>query len=116
MSNSITIKGTVHHIGQTEEVGSKGFTKRLLVVHNGEQYDPTVPIEFKKDKCALLDSLRVGQTVTVSINLGGREYQGRYFPSLTGWKIEASAPPHSVSAPPQSVSAPPAEEDTELPF
>jgi len=112
MSNSITIKGTVHHIGQTEEVGSKGFTKRLLVVHNGEQYDPTVPIEFKKDKCSLLDSLRVGQTVTVHTNIGGREYAGKYYPSLTGWKIEAGA---NVAAPVAN-HAPANSEDDDLPF
>jgi hypothetical protein len=105
----MTITGVVHHIGQTEQVGGNGFTKRLLVVHNGEQYDPLVPFEFKKDKCSLLDSLRVGQSVTVHTNIGGREYNGKYYPSITGWKIEASAPP-------QNQSAPPAEDDTELPF
>jgi single-strand DNA-binding protein len=89
MSNSITIKGTVHHIGDVETFAS-GFTKRLLVVDNGEQYDSTVPIEFKKDKGDLLNALRVGQEVTVHVNLGGREHGGRYFPSLSGWKIEAA--------------------------
>jgi hypothetical protein len=53
--------------------------------------------------------LRVGQSVTVHVNLGGREYSGKYYSSITGWKIEASAPP-------QNQSAPPAEDDTELPF
>jgi len=118
----MTVTGTVHHIGPVETFAS-GFTKRTLVVHNGSEYDPLVPIEFKKDKGGLLDRLQVGQTVAVSINLGGREYGGKFYPAITGWKIEASAPPQSVSAPPQSVSAPPqsvsappADEDTELPF
>ena len=109
MSNSITITGTVHHIGQTEQVGSNGFTKRLLVVHNGEQYDPLVPCELKKDKCALADSLQVGQSVTVHVNLGGREWNGKYYPSLTGWKIEAGA---NANAP----VADPIGDDTEQPF
>jgi hypothetical protein len=92
MSNSITIKGTVHHIGDVETFAS-GFTKRLLVVDNGEQYDSTVPIEFKKDNGDLLNALILGQTVTVHTNIGGREHNGRYFPSLSGWKIDAEAAP-----------------------
>jgi hypothetical protein len=96
MSNSITIKGTVHHIGDVETFAS-GFTKRLLVVDNGEQYDSTVPIEFKREKGDLLNALILGQTVTVHTIIGGREHGGRYFPSLSGWKIDAEAAP--VAAP-----------------
>ena len=113
MSNSITITGTVHHIGQTEQVGSNGFTKRLLVVHNGEQYDPLVPCELKKDKCALADSLQVGQSVTVHVNLGGREWNGKYFASVSAWKIEAGA---NVAAPVAPPVADPIADDSEQPF
>jgi hypothetical protein len=112
----MTITGVVYHVGPVETVGDKGFTKRLLVVRTESQYDNLIPVELKKDKCALADGLRVGQSVTVHVNLGGREYSGKYYSSITGWKIEASAPPQNQSAPPQNVSAPPAEDDTELPF
>jgi hypothetical protein len=94
----MTVTGTVHHIGHVETFSS-GFTKRTLVVHNGSEYDPLVPIEFKKEKGGLLDRLQVGQTVAVSINLGGREYNGKYFPSVTGWKIEADTQAAPVAAP-----------------
>jgi hypothetical protein len=99
-------------------VGDKGFTKRLLVVRTDQQYDNLIPVELKKDKTALADGLKLGQSVTVHTNIGGREYNGKYYPSITGWKIEVdqSAPPQNQSAPPQNVSAPPAEDDTELPF
>ena len=96
----MTITGTVHHIGQTEEVGVKGFTKRLLVVRTDQQYDNLIPVELKKDKCALADGLKVGQSVTVHVNLGGREYSGKYYSSITGWKLEAG----------QAVAAPVAED------
>lgn len=116
----MTITGTIHHIGPVETVGSNGFTKQLLVVNNGQQYDNLTPIEFAKDKTALLNGLRVGQSVTVHINLGGREYNGKYYPSVRGWKVEAdqSAPPQPISAPPAKQSAPPQPEPIEdhLPF
>ena len=112
----MTVTGTVHHIGPVETFSS-GFTKRTLVVHNNSEYDPLVPIEFKKDKGGLIDRLKVGQSVSVHINLGGREYNGKYFPSVTGWKIETEtqAAPVAVAAP---VAAPPvaAEVDDDLPF
>jgi len=97
----MTITGTIHHIGPVETVGSNGFTKQLLVVNNGQQYDNLTPIEFAKDKTALLNGLRVGQSVTVHTNVGGREYNGKYYPSIRGWKVEAdqSAPPAKQSAP-----------------
>jgi len=105
----MTVTGTVHHIGPVETFSS-GFTKRTLVVHNGSEYDPLVPIEFKKDKGALLDRLEHGRAVTVHINLGGREYGGKFYPSITGWKIDAE-----TQAAPAPVTAP-VEDDSELPF
>ena len=35
----------------------------------------------------MLDSITVGQIVTINFNIRGREYNGKYFNNLTGWKI-----------------------------
>jgi hypothetical protein len=116
---TMQVEGKVAHIGQTEIVGANGFTKRLLVVDTGAQYDALTPIEFKKDKVALLDNLKVGQTVKVSINLGGREYSGKYYPSITGWKIDTiAATPSRVASTPMATQAPVYVDDLtdELPF
>ena len=85
------ITGLVHKIGQTEEIGNNGFTKRQLVVETQEQYKQTIPIDFIKDKTSLLDELVVGQRVEVSINVRGNEYNGKYYVNLQGWKIEKEA-------------------------
>jgi hypothetical protein len=114
----MTITGTVHHIGQTEVISDK-FSKRLLVVATEEKFNNLTPIEFTKQNIGLLDTLRIGQSVSVEINLGGREYAGKYYPSITGWKLTAgqSAPPQKQSAPPQAVSAPVEDIDADmLPF
>jgi hypothetical protein len=42
-----------------------------------------------QDKVVLLDDLQPGQEVTVSFDIRGREYNGRYFNNLQGWKVEA---------------------------
>ena len=45
------------------------------------------PLNFLQDKIELLDSITVGQIVTINFNIRGREYNGKYFNNLTGWKI-----------------------------
>jgi len=82
------VTGKVHLIGQTETVGNNGFTKRQIVIATDEQYVQHIPIDFVKDKTSLLDNYKVGDSVKVSINVRGSEYQGKYYVNLQGWRIE----------------------------
>ena len=87
------IQGTVKLVGITQTFGSNGFRKRELVVTTQEQYPQHLMIEFVQDKTDLLNTVSVGQTVKVGINLRGREWlnpQGetKYFNSIQGWRIE----------------------------
>jgi len=83
------ISGKVKVIGKTEVVGSAGtFKKRTIVVSTEEQYVQHVPIDFVQDKTSILDNYSVGQQVKVSVNVRGNEYNGKYYVSLQGWKIE----------------------------
>jgi hypothetical protein len=64
-----------------------------LVVTTQEQYPQHLMIEFVQDKTDLLNSINVGQSVKVGINLRGREWvnpQGetKYFNSIQGWRVE----------------------------
>jgi len=81
------VVGEIIVIGPTETIGAKGFKKRLLVVKTDGQYPQTIPIEFVQDKCSLLDLFQLGQNVSVSINLQGSEWNGKYYCNLQGWKI-----------------------------
>ena len=106
----MTITGTVHHIGQTEVIRDK-FSKRLLVVATEDKFNNLTPIEFAKEKTGLLDGLRIGQSVSVEANIGGREYSGKYYPRITGWKLTSG---QQASAPTPQVFE--EEENTTLPF
>jgi formylmethanofuran dehydrogenase subunit A len=110
------IKGLVKVVNATEEVGAKGFKKRLVVVETQETYPQLIPIEFVQDKCSLLDGLQIGQDVTVHINLRGSEYNGRYYVQLQGWKIDATINPVSNMQPPLPSVTPEEEKDDLLPF
>lgn len=73
---------------QDAKTFDSGFTKReMVVVVEDGKYPQEINLEFVQDKAALLDSLRPGQEVTVTFDIRGREYNGRYFNNLQGWKI-----------------------------
>jgi len=91
------VTGKIKLINETQTFGSSGFRKREVVVTTDEQYPQMLMIEFVQDKVDILDNYNVGQDVTISINLRGREWinpegVAKYFNSITGWRIEATAP------------------------
>ena len=87
------IKCKVHEIGTTQQV-SETFKRRDLIVEYSENptYPEYIKLEALQDKCSLLDSIKVGDTVDVSFNLRGRPWTDKagktsYFNSLIVWKI-----------------------------
>ena len=108
--------GKVILVGNTEEVGQNGFTKRMVVVETAEQYPQKLAIDFVKDKTSVLDSYKVGDNVNVSINLRGSEYNGRYFVNLQGWKISKTEQSVNNIEVKEPVSVVPDPDDTGLPF
>ena len=110
MSDNITLSGTVFRV-LPEESFPSGFTKRVLVIEAGDKYPQHIPIEFVKDKTSLLDGLTPGTPVTVGCNVRGNEYKGKFYSSITGWKIDAGqAPVGAVS------EYEPTEEEDDIPF
>ena len=117
------IQGRIKQIFAPESVGQNGFQKRDLVITTEEQYPNDIIIQFTQSKCALLDTLQVGQKVKVHFNLQGREWtspQGevKYFNTVLGWKIELiqttnvaqpqyQQPTQQYQQPPQGYGQPP---------
>ncbi len=86
------ITGKIKVINPTKEVNDS-FKKRELVITTQEQYQQHVLIDFIQEKCSVLDNFNVGDDVSVSINVRGKEYTNKngevsYFNQLQGWKIE----------------------------
>jgi hypothetical protein len=79
---------TVTRVGEYQTVGAKGYTKRELRGVTDGDYPQTLAFEFGKDKGRLLDSIGVGDTVTVSFDVRGREWNEKCFVSLSGYAIE----------------------------
>jgi hypothetical protein len=96
------LTGTVKLVMEPMTFGS-GFTKREFVVTtDDDRYPQAIKFECVKDRCALLDEIKPDQRVTVAFDLRGNEYKGRYFVSLSAWKVdpeqEPSVPDHAADS------------------
>lgn len=79
-----TIKGKVIKVETQTGTSAKGEWKsQTVVTETPAQYNNTIPVRFfNKD----IDA-QVGDTVEIDLYIGGREHEGRYFPSLDGDKL-----------------------------
>jgi hypothetical protein len=91
---NVDIKGTVTLVGDTQTVGQKGFQKRAFVVKTDERYPQELEIEATRDRMDELESLRIGDEVSVDAELRGRRWDGpngtRYFVSLELYKLNVT--------------------------
>lgn len=89
------VTGRLHVAYETKQV-SERFTKREFVVEVADgRYPQFVLFQLSGDRCSQLDDYQIGDAVSVTFNLRGREWrtpQGdtKYFNSLDVWKIEAA--------------------------
>jgi hypothetical protein len=114
------LTGKIKLIQEVKKFDS-GFTKREMVVTVEDgKYPQEINIEFVQDKVSLLDDLQVGQDVTVTFDIRGREYNGRYFNNLQGWKIVTSVDESGLTSEGQSSAPPDAAptdfDDSDIPF
>lgn len=93
MSEVQKVSGKVYKVGQ-EEIKSEKFKKRevILEVVKGD-YKDYLTVQFANAKCDLLNNVRQGDMISVSINLKGRLWTGndgieKGFNTIEGWQIE----------------------------
>lgn len=83
--------GKVHQIAQIQKGISKNgkeWKRQNLVIDTGDEYNPHLSISFLGDKCSLLDTLKINDEVKVHINLSSKEWNGKWFTNVNGWKID----------------------------
>ncbi|MBO7299071.1 MAG: DUF3127 domain-containing protein [Kiritimatiellae bacterium] len=69
------------------ETFPSGFSKRNIVVKTEERFPQDILVEFLKDNAKMVEPLKEGMRIKLSFDLRGREYNGRYFVSVAGWKV-----------------------------
>lgn len=101
----LTLKGTVDTIGKIEAPikDNPEFTKRelWLTIDEDTQFPQTVNIEFLKDKTAIINKFKPGDSIEVDINVRGNKSKdgSRCFNSLNGWRVRGVASGGDDSAP-----------------
>ena len=88
--NSTTIEGRIIHLGQVEQKSEK-FRMRIIVIETADKYPQQIPVQFTNANVDKAESLKLGDVVTISCNIRGREYSGKWYISLDAWRIEATA-------------------------
>ncbi len=104
--NKAIIKGTIEKIGETQTFES-GFQKRELVVNTGTEYPQSIPMQFFKANCEILDNYGEGQAVEVNVDIRGRKYLERYYIDLIAWKISATEEKEVQHPEPEVIATPP---------
>ncbi len=123
MSNEIT--GTVKAIFE-EQTFASGFNKREVVVTDTSgKYPQDIKLEFVKAQVAQLAGIIVGDQVTITYDVRGNEYNGKYYVNLVGWRLNRLGEKRQAPAPadPNQGTLPPATDiegdnalDEEVPF
>jgi hypothetical protein len=85
------ITGTIIDIMSTQTF-NKGFRKREFVIETDEKYSQKVVLQLVQDKCDMIESYGIGDTVTAAFNVKGRDWVDnsgtvKYFNTLEVWRI-----------------------------
>lgn len=110
---SYELSGTVIRVGNVEQKSEK-LTICEVVVETardvkGTKYTEQIPCQFKNAAVDKAAALKVGNEVKVKFDIGGREWNGRYFCSVNAWAVDVIG-----AAAPQEVGG--KYDNTQLPF
>ena len=101
--------------GVSQRTGNAWCTQ-TFVLETIEQYPKKIPFEvFGEDRIKQFN-IQMGETITISFDVDGREWNGRWFPSIKCFNVTrqgqqqgqsvAAQPQHTQQAAPQPAAAP----------
>lgn len=121
---SYEFKGIVKNI-LDEKTFDSGFRVREFVLEDPEaRYPQPIVFQVTQDGVSKLEGIKEGDSITVSFDIRGREYNGKYFVNLNAWRInlgdggsQGRAPdPGSQAGDPTMDFEPASDDDDNLPF
>lgn len=85
------IAGKVIVKGERKNVGSK-YVFQDLVIETEDKYPQKICLQASNDKTELLTNLNIGDIVEIDFFINGREWQGKYYNTLSIWSIALKSP------------------------
>ncbi len=86
---SFETEGSLHKIFETQSKTDTFKTREFVIKHEGN-YPQFIKFQLTQDRCDLIDNYKEGDTIKVSFDLRGREWNEKYFTNLNAWKIESA--------------------------
>jgi single-strand DNA-binding protein len=105
--SELTMKGAIKLINPINVISDKFSVREFVITTLDEKYPQDVIFQTVNDKMDTIAPYGQGQVVTVSFNVRGREYNGKWYNTLDAYKVQGEA-----AAPSQQ----PIEETDDLPF
>jgi len=84
------IQGVLKQILKTESGTSKSgkdWQKQTIIIETADAYPKQIAVEVSEKALSRLQDYSEGMTITCSINIESREYNGRWFTAVRAWKI-----------------------------
>jgi len=88
--SELTMKGAIKLINPVKVISDK-FSVREFVITTADKYPQEVIFQTVNDKMDIIAPYGQGQEVTVSFNVRGREYNGKWYNTLDAWKVQGEA-------------------------
>jgi hypothetical protein len=92
--SELTMKGAIKLINPIKVISDKFSVREFVIVTDDAKYPQEVIFQTVNDKMDVIAPYGQGQVVTVSFNVRGREYNGKYYNTLDAYKVqgEVTAP------------------------
>ena len=90
--SELIVSGTIEKMLDVESGTSKAgkeWKKQNFVINTHADFNPIICIGLFGDKIDMLKGKSVGDSVNVSINVSSREFDGKYYHNIDGWKIQS---------------------------
>ena len=82
------VKGILYATGEITQRSEKFSTRQFTIKTTEEKYEQYISFDLINDKTSLIDAFGIGEEITVSFNLKGREWKEKFFNTLEAWKVE----------------------------
>ena len=93
------MKGAIKLINPIKVISDKFSVREFVIVTDDAKYPQEVIFQTVNDKMDVIAPYGVGQMVTVSFNVRGREYNGRYYNTLDAYKVQGEVTTSPVNEP-----------------
>jgi hypothetical protein len=97
--SELTMKGAIKLINPIKMINDKFSVREFVITTLDEKYPQDVIFQTVNDKMDVIAPYGQGQVVTVSFNVRGREYNGKYYNTLDAYKVQGEVTTSPVNEP-----------------